>query len=199
MRKIILDCGSNLGQGLHSITRTFDINGKDWEVFAFEANPKTFKILQQNIENNNWIANYCDKIKLFNKAVWIENCEKQITLEYCPFEKGWIGGATNIMEDNYCKPSYLSDWQIKAGEKIECIDFADFIKNNFQINDYIVCKMDIEGAEYEVIEHLAKNNALSYINVLFVEWHNHLLYKKYDQNNTINLISANGVELRGWG
>jgi FkbM family methyltransferase len=199
MKKVILDCGSNLGQGLYSIAKSFHVNGNDWEIHSFEANPETFKILKQNLENNNWLSDYCQNVNVYNQAVWIKNEKKQITLEYCPFERGWIGGATNIMEDNYQKPDYLKSWQIKSGQDVECIDFSEFILKNFTQNDYIVCKMDIEGAEYEIIRHLHETGALSYFDILYVEWHNHILHRKYSQNDIINLIYKNNVELRGWG
>jgi FkbM family methyltransferase len=199
MKKAIIDCGSNLGQGLYNIARQYNVNGNNWEIHAFEANPETFKRLDQNIKNNNWLSDYCENVNLYNKAVWVENCEKEITLEYCPFEKGWVGGATNIMENNYKKPDYLHDWQIEKGNKIECIDFSDFIKKSFDKDDYIVCKMDIEGAEYEIIKDMQDKGVLSYINVLFVEWHNRLLHDKYDQNYIESLIASNNIELKPWG
>jgi FkbM family methyltransferase len=172
MKKVIIDCGSNLGQGLYNIARQYNVNGNNWEIHAFEANPETFKRLDQNIKNNNWLSDYCENVNLYNKAVWVENCEKEITLEYCPFEKG---------------------------NKIECIDFSDFIKKSFDKDDYIVCKMDIEGAEYEIIKDMQDKGVLSYINVLFVEWHNRLLHDKYDQNYIESLIASNNIELKPWG
>jgi FkbM family methyltransferase len=103
------------------------------------------------------------------------------------------------MENNYKKPDYLHDSQIEKGSEIECIDFSNFIKNSFDKDDYIVCKMDIEGAEYEVIKDMQEKGVLSYINVLFIEWHNHLLCNKYDQNYIESLIANSNVELKPWG
>jgi FkbM family methyltransferase len=198
MKRVFIDCGSNLGQGLHRLCRDLSVNN-EWEIHCFEVNPKTFEILKTNVQNNNWLTNYCSNVHLHNQAVWVKNELKQLTLEYCPFEKGWIGGATNIMEQNYNRPPGVQEWQIKdAEEKVECIDFAEFVKNNFTKDDYIVCKMDIEASEYEVIEHLHNNNVLNYFNTLYVEWHNWILHNQYQEDNVKSLIQQNNVELRGW-
>ena len=34
-----------------------------------------------------------------------------------------------------------------ASEKIETIDFAEFIRKQFDRSDYIICKVNIEGKE----------------------------------------------------
>ena len=43
--------------------------------------------------------------------------------------------------------------------------------DNFDKDDYIILKIDIEGAEYELLNHMLSNNCLEYINDLFVEFH----------------------------
>ncbi len=143
MRKVFIDCGSNLGQGLHKLCKDLNINN-DWEIYCFEANPKTFKVLETNIKNNNWLTNYCSNVKLYNQAVWVKDENKKLIFEYCPFEKDWIGGASNIMENNYKRPPGVQEWQIKNGDDVSCIKFSSFIKNNFSKDDFIICKMDIE-------------------------------------------------------
>jgi hypothetical protein len=41
----------------------------------------------------------------------------------------------------------------------------------------IIVKLDIEGAEYEVIESLLESGAINRINELFIEWHDHFFTK----------------------
>ena len=45
------------------------------------------------------------------------------------------------------------------------------LKTNFSINDNIWLKIDIEGAEYEVLKHLIDTNIIIYIKKLFIEFH----------------------------
>ena len=49
---------------------------------------------------------------------------------------------------------------------------------NFDENDYIVVKLDIEGAEYEVIESMLNSGAINRVNELYIEWHDHFFPNK---------------------
>ena len=51
------------------------------------------------------------------------------------------------------------------------IDVADFLKRTVSEDDFVVVKMDIEGAEYDVIPHLIAAGAAPLIDDMFVEVH----------------------------
>jgi len=54
---------------------------------------------------------------------------------------------------------------------VGCIDFSDWIAKTFKPEDFIVVKMDIEGAEYDVLEKLIETNIIEHINIIYIEWH----------------------------
>ena len=54
------------------------------------------------------------------------------------------------------------------------IDFSRWLSANFSIRDYIIVKMDIEGAEYEVLEKMIRDGTLQMVNELYVEFHQHM-------------------------
>lgn len=56
-------------------------------------------------------------------------------------------------------------------KELPCIDLARFIKENFTPEDYLILKLDIEGAEYDVLERLLFCNVLGWLNELYVEYH----------------------------
>ena len=51
------------------------------------------------------------------------------------------------------------------------IDIADFLKRTVREDDFVVVKMDIEGAEYDVVPHLLASGAAPLIDEVFVEVH----------------------------
>lgn len=69
---IIYDCGSNIGTSVLFFKEYFP-NAK---IKAFEAEPKIFSILKQNIESNK-----IDNVELISKAVWITNDGIEINSE----------------------------------------------------------------------------------------------------------------------
>ncbi|KKL11128.1 hypothetical protein LCGC14_2548890, partial [marine sediment metagenome] len=54
---------------------------------------------------------------------------------------------------------------------VKQINFSKYIINNFKKNDNIILKIDIEGKEYDLLEHMIKTGSISYINKIYCEWH----------------------------
>ena len=89
-------------------------------------------------------------VHLLHYAVWYQNG----TL---PWAKNWYAvadGRTTSTEST--RPT---------------IDIADFISRTVKPDDYLVVKMDIEGAEYQVVPHLLRSTALGLIDEIFIEVH----------------------------
>jgi FkbM family methyltransferase len=150
MRKIFLDCGANRGQSIIGAKKQF---GPDVEIYSFEAITVLYNKLVDKWKDN-------PKVKLYNNAVWdkVDKVKIYISTE-------WSDAST----------LYLEKFDRKINQdlynEVDSIDLSDFIKNNFNPEDYIILKLDIEGAEYDVLYHLAQTNILSYVNELWGEWH----------------------------
>ena len=51
------------------------------------------------------------------------------------------------------------------------IDIADWLRRTVRPDDFVVVKMDIEGAEYDVVPHLLREKVANLIDELFLEVH----------------------------
>ncbi len=54
---------------------------------------------------------------------------------------------------------------------VKTIDLSRWIRDELRPNDYIVLKLDVEGAEYDILEKMARDDTLRRVRHLFVEWH----------------------------
>lgn len=191
MKKIFLDCGSNYGQGYESIHSRYNYL---FETYMFEPNSKCFEKLKQKYSN----------INLINKAVWNSDCSRKLNIEYCNVENDFVGGSTNILLDDFVRPIYLDDSRIKEtpdsnSNYTECLDLSNFILKNFNKEDFIVMKLDVEGSEFEVLNKMILDNSLSYINELYIEWHYHM--RKTTQNSIyyyIQQFNLNNIKYYEW-
>jgi FkbM family methyltransferase len=162
MRKIFLDCGANRGQSIVGAKKQF---GTDTEIYSFEAVTVLYNKLVDKWKDD-------PKVKLYNNAVWdkVDKVKIYISTE-------WSDAST----------LYLEKFDRKINQdlynEVDSIDLSDFIKNNFTPEDYIILKLDIEGAEYDVLYHLAQTGVLSYINELWGEWHLDKFPRDYIINN----------------
>jgi FkbM family methyltransferase len=188
MRKIFIDCGSHDGCSVRKFKDLYD-KSNEFEYFCFEIN----ELLEPFYEDLK------DEITLMFKGVGTK-------YEEVPFLRmGMTGGSTITKEkaEGLLKKQYerkdcmLFDFDqvCKNGElkksKISTIDLSHWIKENFSQNDYIVLKMDIEGAEYKILNHLMENRCIKFLNELKIEFHNGGEYKYIRklklQNNNLKI------------
>ena len=86
-------------------------------------------------------------------------------------------------------------------EKVETVDLAAFVAERTHINrtavgiaDRVLMKMDIEGAEGRVFEHLLSTGvACARLNVIMVEWH--AVVPREEQSRLARSLRACGVTL----
>lgn len=150
MRKIFLDCGANRGQSIIGAKKQF---GSDIEVYSFEAVTILFNKLIDKWKDD-------PNVHLYNLAVWDKKDKVKIYIstEYSDASTLYLDKRDRkIDKDIY--------------NEVDSIDLSEFIKNNFTPEDYIILKLDIEGAEYDVLYHLAQTGVMSYLNEVWGEWH----------------------------
>ena len=173
MRKVFIDCGANNGSSVRKFKKEIQ-DANAYEIYSFEADP---------IFNKNFPI---DGVKYHNRAVWIN--DEEITFFRIDVNKKGKRGPTEAGTLIEAK----NDWNInKAGHKsfvevnVKAIDFDAWIRNNFSVNDHIVLKLDIEGAEYEVLDHMFENGSIKYINVLLYEFHNRKCGKTVEDDKAL--------------
>jgi FkbM family methyltransferase len=59
---------------------------------------------------------------------------------------------------------------------VQAIDFSDFLRRNFRDEDFLVLKLDIEGAEVPVLKKLIAEKTIYLIDELFMECHDTHVY-----------------------
>jgi FkbM family methyltransferase len=111
------------------------------EVIAFEPDPKIFRVLQRNVGTFR-----LEGIVLHCKAVW----NRVTTLSFLP--DGGVGGRLVLEEGK------------KKSIQVQTVRLRGFLS---QPVDFL--KLDIEGAEYEVIKDIC--DVLEKVDHLFVEYH----------------------------
>lgn len=138
-RPYILDCGANVGLSV----RYFKSIAPDALIEAFEPDPANFALLEKNVA-----ASGDTGIQLHQKAIW----KASTTLQ---FESGGL------------MSSRIADSGAPAGKQmvdVEAVRLKDMLQRQV---DFL--KMDIEGAEYEVIRDV--QDSLGQVKCMFIEYH----------------------------
>jgi len=193
MKKIFLDCGTHLCEGLEKFIGE-NIITSEFEIHTFEANPEC------RIDERIKLLPY--KIITHNKAVWIndgkiwfnqENHIKSGTGSPTDGKSLIDGLGSSIDGIGFIHPGYENKIEV------ECISLSNFIKN-LPDNSEIICKMDIEGSEFEVLRDMIKQGTITRIKDLYVEFHERFMPNESidSKNLLINEIKSFGINVNTW-
>jgi FkbM family methyltransferase len=170
MKNIFIDGGARVGESLENYIK---LNPKlvGCDIHLFECNPNHLDKL------NNLQIKY-PEYNIFVHQIALWDSEGEQDFYFSIDEWGDLGCTLNKNK----KEKLDLDNPIK----VKSISLSSFLKQ-FNDNDYIIVKLDIEGAEWEVVNDLINTNQILKINELYVEWHN--LFFSYDfKKDEINCI-----------
>lgn len=183
MRNVFIDCGANLGFAL----KKFIGELPNFEFFAFEPNPALHPYIRENIK----ALSLQSPLTLFQEAVWIENGTTNLYL-------GQHESST-VMLGKRMLPEHGPPIDYSNPILVPAIDFSAWIMRTFSPQDTIVVKMDIEGAEYPVLRKMIADNTLSFIKILYVEWHhNRFAYMSESEHSQLVDAVSCAIDVRPW-
>jgi len=170
---IAIDCGANVGD----ITERMANTGA--RVYAFEPNPYAFQKLKKRLEN-------FENVTCINKGVWDRNTSSKLYLhnEASKDEEFWSFASSIIKEKTNVDPGHSIE--------IQLVDLCEFIENLDQPVDLL--KMDIEGAEYEILEKFLEKHLYQKVKMTLVEPHDSKIKGLKEKSRRIRkIIKDKGV------
>lgn len=127
-----------------------------WKIYSFEPEVQP----DINLER-------LPKYELIEKVVWTEDGEVSFSLDPNKQASHITGVAGTDYEDKLVVPS---------------VDFSRFVEELPYSDDYIVCSMDIEGAEFPVLRKMIKDGSIWRIDVLDIEFHHRMMKDENDES-----------------
>jgi FkbM family methyltransferase len=194
MKKVFIDCGAHTGSSIRYFRKTFK-DSKEYEIWSFEASSQLIGKARNEVGDH-----------AIHAAVWIEDGEVDF------YEVGTTGAGTmnekkakwNVdpEERKKRKVTKKKDRALHKNQKkvrVKSIDLDRWIKENFQSDDYIILKLDVEGSEYEILDHMIENGSVDYINELYIEFH---IFKcDVDPSENVRLtkiLNNKGIPVKEW-
>lgn len=129
---IVLDIGANIGYFSLIFSQIVGASGR---VIAFEPDPNNFALLRKNVEINN-----LKNLTLIQKAV--SNVSKPISFYLCDYNHA----QHRIYPSSRCNETIT----------VESTTIDEYISGKEFYNKINFVKMDVEGAEYDVLEGMEK-------------------------------------------
>lgn len=197
MAKIFFDCGTHYGEGLRQFSDMFQMN-EEWKIHTFEANPVTYEVFK-----NRRLPHLGSNVMAYNYAVTTYDGEIDMYIESPDTEIRDTGQGSSIVSKDKWNPQ---DGILKFREDlvpVPCIDLSKFLELHSSEDDFIVMKLDVEGAEYDILDKMLEDMTLHRISHLFVEFHakyfTNLEEMQQRELNLVNRIKNEGINLHHWG
>lgn len=179
MKKVFIDVGMYNGDSIEQFFNWYKLidDPLEYEVYGFEPNPEKFKEAAKKIGHR-------QKVRIDELAAWTEDGE----IEFAVDDVG-----STVMQSK-------RNWESSPKIKVKCFDFSRWLSERFNSEYFIVLKMDIEGAEFPLLEKMIKDGTDKLINELLVEFHPNKVsdYTTADKNDLIQRLTERGVEVYEW-
>jgi FkbM family methyltransferase len=152
-RKIYIDLGANRG----STIRNFRRENADFIVFGFEPTPALVQGLRSEFRGTD------SNVHIMEYAAWIHD----------GIVNFYFGADSDQSSTAIIGKRDTPGWQIdyKVPYRAAAIDFDRWFRENTSDDDYIIIKMDVEGAEYKLLRRMLDSGSIKRVKEARIEWH----------------------------
>lgn len=174
---VFIDAGANVGQSIRMF-RKFYPRAEDYKVIAVEPFPSNFEKLESEYGRD-------PSVTLILGA--LSNREGQARF----FTGDPLSGS--LRADKQSGRVSTDSWI-----DVVCIDIAKLLSG---LNaKRVVLKMDVEGAEYDLIKHMHETKSLGLVDELFGEWHFGKLRDLTEAAHfdAMDQLADYGLKMKGW-
>ena len=149
-KKIFIDGGAHMGNSTSLFINKYP-SSHEYKIYSFEPN----YLCKGGVGPN---------VTLYRNAIWIADGKGEF---YINRKK------TPLFQDgsSLIKSKQTGGLTKHNPLEVKTIDFSKWIMDTFDKDDYIILKLDIEGAEYKVIEKMFEDGSIEYIDKFYAEWH----------------------------
>ena len=158
-----------------------------WEAHIFEANPTFNSFLNrigEMVSVNHTLNFYTET------AAWIQDGTIDFYLDTVNKDQNFWGSSLNENHPD----------AVRSGKKkitVNCRDIASII-SRYSVADFVVVKMDIEGAEFDLLIDFIKKDVFKIIDYIAVEFHSGVTKYKTAQDVLIKIIQNSGTDFANW-
>lgn len=184
MRNVYIDLGANVGLTVVEYAK----ENPGCEIFAVEPN---FNLLGE-LHKRSMAAGGI--VHVIWGAAWIKDGKIQLFQSTSHVASTIVQGKVELEELGWPQIDY------EKPEPVPCFDFSQWLLRNFFEDDEIVLKVDIEGAEYQVLTKMLIDGSIDLVTTLRCEWHkNRFPHISQDEHDGLVAALSSRVNLEKWG
>ena len=175
-RKLFIDCGGYDGCS----ALMFLLAEPDFECVSFEPNPDL------------WVHYDGLPTRLIRKAAFTYDGEIDFTIDPVDGDGSTLVAGKRV---DFTRSVADEDCPVL---RVPCVDLSAFIRTAAQTHDRIVLKLDVEGAEYDILEHLLREGTIGSIERLYCEFHGHKMQIEPGRHERVVAAVEKHVKIEFW-
>mmetsp|Transcript_136863 Transcript_136863/g.237796 ORF Transcript_136863/g.237796 Transcript_136863/m.237796 type:complete len:264 (-) Transcript_136863:134-925(-) len=172
-RYIVVDCGANRGDVARFVGAQLATiaPGSHW-TYSFEPNLH-YEPFLRNLEHHTYVP----------KACWIDHGNHEYYVAKCA--RGAHKAGSLLKEKMHsCKHRNKT-------KMVPTVDIGQWLIEHVNVTDFLLFRLNVEGAEYQVVDRLHKLGALKLVDRIAVEYHSRWMSNKnHNDDHRVNEILA---------
>jgi len=181
-RHIFVDGGGYNGCSIRRFLKEFDCKGR-FELVTFEPNERFAKCYSE-----------FPKHRLIQAAVHDRDGSQHFFLDP---EDG--DGSTLFRNKLTRETGGFGTLDVANPVNVRTIDLSRWLREHTTNFNYVILKLDVEGAEYDILEKMIRDRTIRRIKHLFVEWHwNRVGISRERHEQLISALQRRNVAILEW-
>lgn len=175
-KKLFIDCGGHDGCS----TIKFKLSNPTYDIITFEGNPELwpyYKNLPTQLIKK-LVSNYTGEVEFILDPVDADGSSivKEKAIDF-----------HGKVKNEECTVIVMP-----------CIDLSKFVQQKAQYYQEIILKLDVEGAEYAILEKMLKDDTLKYVTKLYAEFHWNKINMPKEQHDALIEKLNPLLEIEDW-
>ncbi|XP_078700041.1 uncharacterized protein LOC144926878 [Branchiostoma floridae x Branchiostoma belcheri] len=148
-RKILLDCGANVASTVQLFRETYP-GGHDFIIHSFEIDERLAPFFapypNHVLHSPTGVSNKDGNMTAYLESAWspdkgrVSNRDMQ-----------WGGGTLFAWDSEKADTETGGRRKLSLRPTVPTVDLSRWIKENTEVEDYVIFKLDVEGAEYDIL------------------------------------------------
>ncbi|XP_066298562.1 uncharacterized protein [Branchiostoma lanceolatum] len=168
-KKVFLDCGANVASSVQLFRETYP-DGHNYVIHSFELDerlqPYFAPYSNHVLHCPTAVSDKDGEMTAFSESAWSPDKGKNNGRDM-----QWGGGSLFVSEDEKKDTETGGTRKLSYRKKVPTVDLSRWIQSNFAVEDEIVFKLDVEGAEYGILKKMLKEDTFRWIDKFYGEFH----------------------------
>ncbi|XP_078594535.1 uncharacterized protein LOC144872347 [Branchiostoma floridae x Branchiostoma japonicum] len=185
-RKILLDCGANVASTVQLFRETYP-GGKDFLIHSFELDhrlapyfsPYSNHVLHCPVA----VSDKDGNMTAYTEATWFpeRGLKRGVDMQ-------WGGGSLFVSGRERSRKETGGKRLFSYRYTVPTIDLSKWIQENTNQEDYVIFKLDVEGAEFDILKKMLADGTFKWVDKYYGEFHLNQAVKGWGKTSKKKLI-----------